>query len=545
MSDTPTVSVILIFFNEERFIEEAVNSVRAQSLTDWELLLCDDGSSDQSTAMAKAFAAKDPGRIRYLEHDGHANKGMSQTRNLGIRNARGEFISFIDGDDVWLPTKLSEQVALLADHPEAGFLCAPAQWWYGWTGNRQDVLKDFIQPVNVPQDAVVQPPDIIISFLNNEFTSLCDTLIRREVIEKIGGYESQFKGLYEDQAFHTKLCLSTPAYQCAHPWYRYRQHPESCCIQAQSDNSRHEIREQFLTWMENYLDEEAVGHRGLRRALRWQLLPYRKPGLAKLISQYRNAKGRISSAANSLARAVLPMGLRNGIGRLLHYKVLPPLRWHCFALGRRSSPYSHDFAFDRGKPIDRYYIEKFLDKYSHEIKGRVLEIADDAYTRVYGGDKVTHGDILHSPDGSPTPKVTILDDLRSGEHLQDNYYDCLIVTQTLLFIYELDDTIRTMHRCLKPGGVLLLTLPGISQIIRGDAQVWGHYWCFTRLSTMRLLAEQFPEEQVKVQTYGNALSACGFLMGLATEEMSRKSLEAYDENYPLIIGACARKAEPT
>jgi len=545
MSDRPTVSVILIFFNEERFIEEAVQSVRAQSFTDWELLLCDDGSSDQSSQIAKTYAEEDPERIHYLEHAGHANKGMSETRNLGIQHARGEFISFIDGDDVWLPAKLSEQIALLKAHPEAGFLCAPAQWWYGWTGKREDVLKDFIQPVTVAQDAVVQPPEIIISYLVNEFTSLCDTLIRRDLIEEIGGYEAQFNGLYEDQAFHTKLCLKAPAYQCAHPWYRYRQHSDSCCIQAQSSSSRNEIREQFLNWTKSYLDKEGVNHRGLRRALKWQLLPYHQPGRARLISRYRKAKQSAHSCALKLAHAILPTGVRNAIGRLLNFRVFPPLRWHCFALGRKPVPYSQDFAFDRGKPIDRYYIEKFLDKYSREIKGRVLEIADDEYTQMFGGDKVTHGDILHSPDGSPTPNVTIIDDLRIGENLKDNYYDCLIITQTLLFIYELDDTIRTIHRCLKPGGVLLLTLPGISQIIRGDAQVWGQFWSFTCLSTRRLLAEQFPDDQIKIETHGNALSACGFLMGLATEEMSRKSLDAYDENYPLIIGACARKADST
>lgn len=543
MSEQPTVSVICIFFNEERFLAEAVESVRAQGYGDWELLICDDGSSDGSTAIAKRLADEDS-RIRYIEHEGHANHGMSATRNLGIQNARGRYLSFIDADDVWLPTKLASQVALLEGHPEAGFLCAPARWWFGWTGKRADALEDFIQPIDVPTDTVVDPPAIITSYLRNQFTSLCDVLIRREVMESVGGYESQFRGLYEDQAFHTKLCLKHKAYQCSSSWYKYRQHPDSCCHTSEVDAKHLVIREKFLTWMEGYLDEQGAGDRELRKTLRWELLPFRRPGLQKVRERWWGLREGVKQSFYAVGRRVMPGRLRLFAWRLVIQRTWTPLRWVVFYLGRSATPFSRELGYDRGKPIDRHYIEAYLDRHRGDIKGRVLEIADDTYTRMFGGDRVEQADILHSPEGTPGPEVTIIDDLTTGQNLEDNAYDCLVITQTLLFIYELDDALRTLHRCLKPGGVLLLTLPGITQIIRDDADQWGQYWSFTALSARRLLEEHFPKGRVGVQTYGNAVSACGFLMGLASEEVSPKALDAHDRDYPLIIGARAQKAGP-
>src|SRR4051812_27035882 len=110
------VSVITIFLDGERFLAEAVDSLLAQTYADWELLLVDDGSSDGSTAIARAYAAGRPERIRYLEHEGHANLGMSASRNLGLQHARGEYVAFLDADDVYRPEKLERQVALLQAH---------------------------------------------------------------------------------------------------------------------------------------------------------------------------------------------------------------------------------------------------------------------------------------------------------------------------------------------------------------------------------------------------------------------------------------------
>lgn len=540
MSAKPAVSIVLIFFNEERFLGEAVASVRAQTFGDWELLLCDDGSTDASPQRAKAFAGDDP-RVRYLQHEGHANKGMSETRNLGIRNARGAFLSFLDADDLWLPTKLERQVSLLEAHPEAGFVTAPAQWWFGWTGEREDAQRDYVQRLHVKTDSVVDPPALITSYLKDEFASLCDVMIRREVMERLGGYESQFKGLYEDQAFHAKLCLREKAYVCSDAWYRYRQHPDSCCYKADEDDSRRVIRERFLTWLESYLDEQGAQDPELRAVLKRELLPFRHPTLGRLRDHYRRWRNGVLQGALTLGRVVLPGPARAFAWRAAVERKAPPLRWLALTALRSPEPYTRDCGYDRGNPVDRHYIEAFLEANRSAVRGRVLEIADDEYTRRFGGDQVTQSDVLHSPIGTPKPKVTLIDDLTTGEHMPSDTFDCMIVTQTLLFIYDLDAAVRTLYRCLKPGGVLLLTLPGISPIIRDDADTWGQHWSFTPLSTRTLLAEFFDAEQIEITSYGNAVSACAFLLGLAVEDVSGKDLSYHDADYPVIIGAAARK----
>src|ERR1700712_5663869 len=119
------VTAIIIFLNGEKFIAEAIESVLAQSYTDWELMLCDDGSTDGATAIAKQYAEKFPGKIRYLEHPGHENRGMSASRMLGGRNSTGEFVTWLDADDVWTPNKLQRQVEILDANPQAAMVYGP------------------------------------------------------------------------------------------------------------------------------------------------------------------------------------------------------------------------------------------------------------------------------------------------------------------------------------------------------------------------------------------------------------------------------------
>src|SRR6266487_3700210 len=158
MPSQPRVSAIIIFLNAERYIDEAIESVFAQAYDSWELLLADDGSTDGSTAIVLQYAERYPDKVRYLEHPGHQNRGMSATRNLGIRNARGEYIAFLDADDVWLPQKLEQQVQALDAHPEAGMIYAPTQYWYSWTGKREDIQYDNLPKLGLEPNTLIKPP---------------------------------------------------------------------------------------------------------------------------------------------------------------------------------------------------------------------------------------------------------------------------------------------------------------------------------------------------------------------------------------------------
>jgi SAM-dependent methyltransferase len=206
---------------------------------------------------------------------------------------------------------------------------------------------------------------------------------------------------------------------------------------------------------------------------------------------------------------------------------------------KRIEPVSHQFGFDRGNPIDRHYIENFLVRHAEDIQGRVLEIADDVYTRKFGGQRVLRSDVLHAQPGNPSS--TLVADLTCADAIPTNTFDCIILTQTLHCIYDMRAALRHLHRILKPGGVLLATFPGISQVSRYDMERWGDYWRFTDASARRLFGEVFGPEHVTVETHGNVLAACAFLHGLAAQELKQEELDYHDQDYQVIITVRAVK----
>ena len=200
---------------------------------------------------------------------------------------------------------------------------------------------------------------------------------------------------------------------------------------------------------------------------------------------------------------------------------------------RRVTPISQAWGFDRGLPIDRYYIEKFLAGHAQDIRGHVLEIMDSNYTVRFGGNRVQKKDVLHSSNDNPA--ATIVADLTHAEQIPSNIFDCIILTQTLLFIYDARAAINTLARILKPGGTVLGTVPGITKISREDMQRSGQYWSFTTLSIQRLFEEAFSAKQVKVEAHGNVLTAAAFLYGPAAGELRKAELDHQDPDYEVVI----------
>lgn len=217
----------------------------------------------------------------------------------------------------------------------------------------------------------------------------------------------------------------------------------------------------------------------------------------------------------------------------------PPVGGLSFGSLRRLEPVSRQFGLDRGTPIDRYYIERFLASNQEGVRGRVLEVGDSVYTRRFGGARVTQSDVVHAEPGNPN--ATLVADLARGDELPSDAYDCVICTQTLPFIYDVRDAVRTLHRILKPGGTLLATVPGISQISRYDMDRWGDYWRFTTLSTRKLLLDFFPEAALDIRAHGNVLVAVAFLNGLAAEELTAAELDHTDPDYEAVITVRATK----
>jgi glycosyltransferase involved in cell wall biosynthesis len=260
MTSRPLVSIVVIFLDAEQFLTEAVESVFRQTYSDWELVLVDDGSVDGSTAIALDYARRFPDRVRYLTHPNRENRGMSASRNLGIRSGRGDYVALLDADDVWLPGKLAGQVAILEARPEAAMVYGPAEWWYSWSGTPADSGRDFVHELGVAPDSLIEPPTLLSRFLVNEGISpcICSMLVRREVLERVGGFEETFRGLYEDQALCAKIALDSVIFATGECWYRYRQHPGSALAVAERAGTRRASRLMFLEWLASYLQERRV-----------------------------------------------------------------------------------------------------------------------------------------------------------------------------------------------------------------------------------------------------------------------------------------------
>ena len=200
---------------------------------------------------------------------------------------------------------------------------------------------------------------------------------------------------------------------------------------------------------------------------------------------------------------------------------------------RRVTPVSRLFGFDRGQPVDRYYIERFLSQHARDIHGSALEVGDDRYLEKFGGHRVTSRHVLHVEAGHPG--VTMVADLARMDLAPADAFDCIIATQTLQFIYDVRTAAGNLHRMLKPGGVVLATVPGISQISRFDMDRWGEYWRFTTLSVKRLFGEAAPWAAVSIDAHGNVLSAVALLHGLAAQELTRDELDFRDDDYELVM----------
>lgn len=217
---------------------------------------------------------------------------------------------------------------------------------------------------------------------------------------------------------------------------------------------------------------------------------------------------------------------------------MPPLDKIAFGDLRRLKPFCDEFGYKRGGPIDRYYIEEFLAKNAHHIKGHVLELKDPVYTQRYGGVKVTKSDVLDI-DGT-NPHATIVTDLAKADCVPSNTYDCIILTQVLQLIYDLKSVMYHLHRILKPGGVLLITVPGISHFVYKElGSIWC--WCFTEVSVRKLLLEEFQEKHISTQKHGNVLTSAGFLYGIGINELRKEEYDFTDPDYQTIIEAKAFK----
>jgi hypothetical protein len=246
-----------------------------------------------------------------------------------------------------------------------------------------------------------------------------------------------------------------------------------------------------------------------------------------------------SIAAAVRRRIMRPSSPRRAPGPASGADVSPPRGSVGLGALDRTTPVSTNFGFDRGTPVDRHYVERFLEHHAAQIAGSVLEVGSDDYCRRFGASRINHQDVLDLGHGSAA--ATIVGDLCDPRTLPDARFDCIVLTQTLQFVFDMRAAVAQLHRALRPGGVVLATVPGIGPI---DRTVKGAAWCWALSphSAHRLFASVFGPERVRVMAFGNVYAATAFLHGLAVEELDATKLDVEDPAYPVNIGVCAQKA---
>lgn len=283
----PAISVVTIFFNAERFLNEAIESVLGQTYDHWELILVDDGSTDKSTEIAVSYASLHPERVRYLEHPSHQNLGMSVSRNSGMAMARGDYIAFLDSDDVWFPNKLEDQIRILQSHPGVMMVYGNHQFWKTW--DRGSDEKDYQLEPGIEVNRIFSPPELLLLYFQPVKAAMpipSDLLLSREMGMKHGGFEPQFRSMYEDHPFLLKVFAHEPVFVSNLCWTRYRQHEQSSVALSRQKNSRESLLA-LLEWTHNYLASSGFAGTKPWNVAKKALFRIRHPFLFRLAAKLR------------------------------------------------------------------------------------------------------------------------------------------------------------------------------------------------------------------------------------------------------------------
>lgn len=535
--DQPLISIIIPCFNHAHFLPDAIKSVLDQSYTHTEIIVIDDGSSDNTKEVATSFP-----NVKYVYQ---ANQGLSAARNTGLKNSNGKYLVFLDADDFLFPEGLSINNNYLSQNPSWAFIS-------GW----HDKVDEWKFPLDQDEQVVVTGSHYLHLLKGNYIGMHATVLYQRWAFDDLQ-FDTSLKAC-EDYDLYFKIARKFPVGNHGEKVAAYRVHGKN--MSAKIPFMLHHVLI-VLKKQENLLlneEEKKAYFEGQQIWNEYYLIKLNKSLLANIWKSeswptrdelallakkprwfFRYGIQRLKQDFKNLLKKILPdVMLKVLFRRGFFENYTPPLGKIKAGDFERITPFSFDFGFDRGGPIDRYYVESFLEQNRGVICGRVLEIGDNEYTMRYGGSTVKQSDILHID--AKNKKATFVGDLSNAPQLPSGGFDCVVLTQTLHFIYDFKAALQTCHRILKPGGSLLLTVPGISHIDHGE---WREFWlwAFTDKSMRRLMNEFFEEGSVEIKTYGNVFVASAFLYGVGLPEFKKKYLKHNDPSYQVIIAVKAIK----
>lgn len=532
------VSIVITCYNHGKFLANAIESVLRQSHRNIQTIVVDDGSTDDTKEVALGFSG-----VTYVHQ---SNAGLSAARNKGLSLCLGEFVVFLDADDWLLMDAIKNNLDLISQRPEWAFVSGG----HDKVDLHGNVLTDS-QPV-FPQS------DHYCHLLNGNYIGMHASVMYRRSIVSSFQFDESLRAC-EDYDLYLRIARSHSVGSHACKVAVYRKHGANMSnniplmlrtvllvLQRQKAFLRNEKEHAALTkgisvWKEYYTEQlfntillETERGTGWPSSESLKLLVREKP--RKLFPLVIRKTKRVSARwlKSTLPTSAKRLLYRSGITQ----SFIPHQGTINTGDFDRTTPFSNDFGFDRGGAIDRYYIERFLSDHEQDVRGTVLEIGDNEYTLRFGKSRIEKSEILHVDHSNK--KATIVGDITNLPNVPSGSFDTIILTQTLHLIYDFDKAVATCHRLLKPGGVLLITVPGISPIDKGP---WKDYWLwsFTEVSITRVLKEVFCDQQVFTRTYGNVFVAASFLYGMGLPEFDKSKLDFCDPSYPVIIGARAIK----
>jgi len=549
MQSSPIITVVITCYNQGKYLREAIESVLAQSYEYCEIIIVDDGSTDHTKFVVDGYP-----QVKYIYQ---VNQGVSSARNTGIEHSNGEFICFLDADDWLLPNGLEINLQHIEENKEVAFVSGAyvfVNMYYPFARFVSAERLNREERYTVDEPKFPETRDHYKQFLRGNYIGMHAAVLYRHWVFEEFRFDTSLTGC-EDYDLFLRISRKYPVLDHAAPIAAYRRHENNTTantsmmlrfaldvLDRQKDNLKTSEEEKCL--MEGKVNWKNIYANLVYQKMLNPLYQYKREDLQflwlndKKLYFNRQIK-KFKLEYKEILKKVLPSPVVKALKSLNGRKIYtPPVGKVNMGDLARLDPFSRAFGYDRGGPVDRYYIDNFLEKNSALIKGRVLEIGDNEYTLKFGGAKVTQSDILHVNETNPN--ATFIGDITNAPHLPGNGFDCIVLTQTLHLIYDYKEAIKTCFRILKPGGSLLLTVPGITSIDAGEwKSTW--YWAFTDISIKRILEETFDVDNIIVDAFGNILTATAFLYGMGLQEVSKNKLDYYDPSYQVTISAIATK----
>lgn len=492
------VAVVVSCRDQGRTLPQSVASAIAQTISPPEVLIADCASSDIYTRQVLADLETNGCRVVRV-----AAGGLSAAWNRGVRMTSAPYIVLLDAADTLEATYLTQATERLDRDPGLAFVSRGARG----VG---------------PPDEVPVPSEPDLTRWIARWDTCLSPMFRRTLWTALGGFDETLL-LHMDVDFWIRALergFRGAVVPAADTPRRLRPVPFRLSPGQRQEETR--LGEQ---WYRKHADTVARHAEALLLEKERVILDER--------ACHEQLQARRATLENELAQLQSDIDATVGALRVLGRDRVE------FGDLRRVDPVSPHWGLDRGLPLDRYYIQSFLDRHRGDVRGRVLEIKDSGYTRMFGGERVSMAEVLDIDPAND--QATIVADLTRADAIASDTYDCVILTQTLGLIYDAPAALAHVCRILKPGGVLLCTVPAAGRISYESPGLDGDYWRFTEASVRRLFADVLPVEAFQLTGFGNVLACSAFLYGLAPTELSVSELDAVDPFFPVVYGIRAVK----